>query len=209
MSDLSPDTRPCVPPEGGKMPHPRRTPHHNEWTRAKMVAFLRELAASQSVAQAARSVGMSRQSAYKLRTRLARTPFALGWEVALEAGLQQLAHAMLDRAVNGVEVPHYYHGELVGTSRQFDERLAIWIAANPWKLGRQQVAREYSAEGWDNLLERIESDGFDWHEGDHQPGKVWPIDEPRLAEDLEGAFQGRSWYVADGAHEDGRRGRGR
>ena len=48
-------------------------------------AFLRELAATQSVSAAARNVGMSRQSACKLRTRLAGTPFALAWDVALAA----------------------------------------------------------------------------------------------------------------------------
>jgi molybdenum-dependent DNA-binding transcriptional regulator ModE len=61
-------------PEPGKSP-PRRT----GWTRAKMAAFLRALAASRSVSEAARSVGMSRQSAYKLRNRLAGMPFDLAW----------------------------------------------------------------------------------------------------------------------------------
>ena len=206
MSDLSPDTRPCVPPEGGKMPHPRRTPHHNEWTRAKMVAFLRELAASQSVAHAAKSVGMSRQSAYRMRNRLAGTPFALAWEVALEAGLQQLAHAVLDRAVNGEEVPRYYHGELVGTHRKFDNRLAVWLLANPWKVGRQQVAREYVAEGWDKLLERVEFASLDWEDGEVLPGKdPWPPTDPDRAADAEKAFIGqRSWYMADAADDQAR-----
>jgi hypothetical protein len=139
-----------------------------------MVAFLRELAASQSVHHAARSVGMSRQSAYKLRTRLAGTPFALAWEVALEAGLQQLAHALLDRALNGEERPHYYHGVLVGTSRRYDNRLGAWLLDNPWKVGRQQVAREYVAEGWDELLDRIERGSLDWVAEDHLPGRVPP-----------------------------------
>lgn len=147
---------------GTAAPAPSRTPNHNQWTQTKMAAFLRALAASQSVAGAARSVGMSRQSAYRLKNRLAATPFALGWEVALEAGFAQLAHAMMDRAINGVEVPHYYQGELVGTSRAYDERLAIWIANNPWKVGRQQVAREFSAEGFDRLIERIEYGPLDW-----------------------------------------------
>ena len=92
--------------EGGAAPPPATADRHNGWTRARMVGFLRELAASQSVAFAAKSVGLSRQSAYALRNRLAGTPFALAWEVALEAGLQQLAHAVMDRAVNGAEVPH-------------------------------------------------------------------------------------------------------
>jgi hypothetical protein len=140
------------------------TPANGRWNKRRMAAFLRELAATQSVAAAARSVGVSRQSAYRLKNRLVSTPFAFGWEVALEAGFSQLAHAMMDRAVNGVEVPHYYQGELIGTSRSYDERLSIWISSNPWKVGRQQIAREYSAEGFDRLMERIEQGPLDWGE---------------------------------------------
>ena len=172
-----------------------------------MVAFLRELAASQSVARAARAVGMSRQSAYRLRNRLQNTPFSLGWEVALEAGLQQLAHAVMDRAVNGVEVPLFYHGEQVGTRRQFDERLAIWVLENPWKLGRHQIAREYSGEAFDALLERIEWAGLDWEDGEAVPGAGAPAGTPG-AEALanERRFTGeRSWYAAQVEQYDARR----
>jgi hypothetical protein len=150
------------PPAAPESSDAARKPRHTEWTRTKMVAFLRELAASQSVHHAARSVGMSRQSAYRLRNRLARTPFALAWEVALESGLQQLAHAAVDRALNGVERPHYYHGELVGTSRHYDNRLTAWLLANPWKVGRHQAARELAGDTWDVLLEQIEAHGPGW-----------------------------------------------
>ena len=183
MNDLTPcDSTPAdlAPPSRNR---------HAGWTRAKMVTFLRELAASQSVAQAASAVGLTRQSAYRLRDRLVGTPFALGWEVALEAGLTQLAHAMLDRAVNGVEVPHYYKGELVGTSRQYDERLSIWIASNPWKIGRHQFPREHGAKGFDHLLARIESGPLDWTEeeaGDQGSAEL------RRARSYEGALEG--WY---------------
>lgn len=183
------------PAEPAKLPSPHRPVRHNEWTRAKMVAFLRELAASQSVAQAAKSVGFSRQSVYKLRTRLQGTPFALAWEVALEAGMQQLAHALMDRALNGEEVPHYYRGELVGTSRRYDNRLAAWLLDNPWKVGRQQMAREFSAEGWDALLERIEWADLRWEDGETLPGAQWPHEE-RPGEDRQDKFIGRSWYAA-------------
>lgn len=189
--------------QGGKMPSPARAVRHNGWTRAKMAGFLRELAASQSVSQAATSVGMGRQAAHKLRNRLAGTPFALAWEVALEAGLQQLAHAVMDRALNGEEVPHYYHGELVGTHRKFDNRLAAWMLENPWKVGRQQIAREYSAEGWDKLLERVEWAGFDWEAGEAMPGKgAWPpVDEQAAAEDENNFSVKRSWYAAEARYE--------
>lgn len=86
---------------------PARKPRHNEWTRQKMVLILRELAATQSVAAAASHVGVSRTSAYNLRNKLPGTPLALGWEVALEMGMHQLAHAVMDRALNGVEVQHF------------------------------------------------------------------------------------------------------
>ena len=162
---------------------------HAGWTRDKMVTFLRELAASQSVNQAASAVGLSRQSAYRLRDRLVGTPFALGWEVALEAGITQLAHAMLDRAINGVEVPHYYKGELVGTSRQYDERLSIWIASNPWKVGRHQFAREYGAQGFDHLLARIESGPLDWTNDEAGEEGAEAL---RRSRTYEGVLQG--WY---------------
>jgi len=49
-----------------------------------MVAFLNALRDTQSVTQAADSVGMGRQSAYKLRKRLAGQPFAAAWDLATE-----------------------------------------------------------------------------------------------------------------------------
>jgi hypothetical protein len=131
-----------------------------------MVGFLRELAACQNVGQAAKQVGMGRQSAYKLRNRMGRTPFALAWEVALESGLQQLAHALVDRALNGEEVPRYYHGEIVGTYRKYDNRLAAWLLDNPGKLGREVIARPVAAVEWDELLERVETDNSHWYPGE-------------------------------------------
>ena len=209
-------------PETATLPTPSGAARHNEWSRPKMVAFLRELAASQSVAQAARSVGMSRQSAYNLRNRMAGTPFSLAWEVALEAGLQQLAHAVMDRALNGEEVPLYYHGELVGHYRKYDNRLAQWLLDNPWKLGRHQVAREYAASDWDRLLERIEWASLDWEEGEPMPGRQLaapepdPFDDPAFdaleepepdpeaeaaAFDQNHFIEKRSWYAALAAEE--------
>ena len=134
------------PPRAGEEP---RSPRHNQWTREKMVVFLRELAATQSVSAAAKAVGMSRTAAYNLRNRLMGQPFALGWEVALELGLHSLAQAVVDRALNGEEIAHYYHGELVATTRRYDNRLAAWVLANPWAVGRHQVAREYSAQDFE------------------------------------------------------------
>lgn len=191
-------------PETGSKPRARR---HNQWTRQKMVAFLRELAATQSVSLAAKAVGMSRTAAYALRNRMMDTPFALGWEVALEMGMHQLVHAVMDRALNGVEEQRWYHGELVGTVRRYDNRLAQWILENPWRVGRSQVAREYVASDFEALLERIEAAGLGWEAGEPLPGPGWPHADAAEAERAEGRFIERSWYGADAAHEDKGRGR--
>ncbi|GMN14366.1 hypothetical protein [Altererythrobacter sp. MTPC7] len=189
MTD-TPDTS-ATPP--AKRDHKAR--NHKSWSRRKMVVFLRELAASQSVSQAAKAVGMSRQSAYVLRNRLRGTPFDLGWETALELGFSQLAQAVMDRAVNGEEVPHYHGGELVGTHRKYDNRLAQWILQNPWELGRMQVAREYTSPGFEALLERIEWAGFDWEEGESLPVTGGPITDREEGRKLESGFLKTSWYA--------------
>ena len=103
----------------------------NAWTRGKMARFLDALAQSASVYAAAASVGMSRQSAYRLRARLSGQPFDYAWEAALEFGLQQLAHAALDRALNGVEEPVFHAGEQIGTRTRYDERSAVAESGSP------------------------------------------------------------------------------
>lgn len=140
----------------GRVPlaDPAAPRHHNRWTRARMVTFLRELAATQSVSAAAKAVGMSRTAAYNLRRRLQDEPFALGWDLALECGMQALAQAVIERALHGETVEHYYHGELVGTTRRYDNRLAQWVLENPFKVGRNPLAREY-AVGFDRVLEQV------------------------------------------------------
>lgn len=189
---------PARSPAGeGAAARPPAKQRHNQWTRAKMAQFLRELAATQSVAAAAKAVGMSRTAAYNLRNRLQGQPFALGWEVALEFGLHALAQAVLDRALNGETVEHYYHGELVGTTRRYDNALARWVLENPWKVGRHQMAREYSAGAFDALLERIESAGLGWEAGEAVPGPGWPHAGPGEAEEAESRFLRDSWYGAE------------
>lgn len=140
---------------------------HDGWTPARQAAFLRELGARHNVAAAARAVGMSRQSAYRLRARMRGTPFDRGWEAAFLTRFDALAEAALDRALNGVEVPHYYNGELIGTSRRFDERLTMALLA-----ARQNFVREpryeiepeaaYDPDDLAALADRVEQGPADW-----------------------------------------------
>jgi hypothetical protein len=53
-------------------PHPPRPNAEYRWTGAKAAAFIEALARHGKVALAAREVGMTRQSAYRLRQRIPR-----------------------------------------------------------------------------------------------------------------------------------------
>ena len=62
---------------------PRPSPEYR-WTDPKALAFLEALAQHGKVAAAARAVGMTRQSAYRLKHRAPMV--AEGWALAQEAG---------------------------------------------------------------------------------------------------------------------------
>jgi len=139
-----------------------------------MADFLRALAAGHSVAEAARSVGMSRQSAYRLRARLKGEPFDIAWEAAFQHGYDALAEAALERAIHGVEVPVFHKGEQVGAYRRFDERLTCFLLARRNAVGAQQLGRytaaaEFWSERWDRMLDRVEHGPALWTYEDGAP----------------------------------------
>ena len=144
------------------LPAPARAQRHDGWSLPKQVAFLRALSATHSVHEAARSVGCSRQSAYRLRSRLKGQPFDLAWEVAYHHSFDVLAHAALDRAINGVERPVFYKGEQVGSYRRFDEGLTVallrsrTLEGNP-VFGRLRPMAERHARDFESLLAKVEA----------------------------------------------------
>jgi hypothetical protein len=179
-ADETPQRPPPPPPEpeAADAPPPRvHVARGDRWNKPKMAQFLRMLAATHSVSAAARSVGMSRRSAYKLRARLKGQPFDIAWEAAFRHGYDNLAHAALERALNGVEVPHYCNGKLVGTSRKYDERLTVSLLAMRNRagapmLGRYGAAAEYWGDHWDPLLERIETGSVTWSDEHAELGEA-------------------------------------
>ena len=138
------------------------------WTPPTMAAFLRQLSATHSVAAAARSVGMSRQSAYRLRARLKGKPFDLAWQCAFRRNYDALAEAALERALSGVEVPHFHKGELIHTSRRFDERLTVALLAMRAGLAPTPAGpAAYNSESvppddFERLVGRVEQGPENW-----------------------------------------------
>lgn len=137
-----------------------RRPRADGWSLDMQVAFLRALSATHSVAEAAQSVGRSRQGAYRLRSRLKGQPFDLAWEVAFHHSFDVLAHAALERALNGVERPVFYRGEQVGSYRRYDESLTRMLlrsqtmGGNPM-FGRMAGMAERHARDFESLLARL------------------------------------------------------
>jgi hypothetical protein len=106
---------------------------------------------------------MSRQSAYRLRSRLKGGAFDLAWDVAFHHSYDNLAHAALERAMNGVEVPIFFKGEQVGSYRRFDERLTVALlhwstqSGNVPVLGRRAGEAERHAGRFEALVAEVEA----------------------------------------------------
>lgn len=87
----SPQARPRrarrVPPF---YPVPRLRRHHNGWLPSRQADFLGYLAETGSVSAAAARVGMSRESAYRLRRREGAESFAAAWDAALGLPVRQV-----------------------------------------------------------------------------------------------------------------------
>lgn len=77
----------------------------------------------------------------------------------------------MERAANGVEVPHYHQGELIGTSRRYDERLTIALLSMRASLARPEApswhpSAAYASHEFRSLMERVEHGPETWGEDD-------------------------------------------
>src|SRR5262245_22662754 len=139
--DLSPDTE-----------HFLDATRHDGWTPELKARFLAILAESGNVRLAARRCGMSAQSAYVQRRRDAR--FARTWAAAMRLARDHCEQVLGDRAIEGVEEPVWYHGEVVGTRRRYDTRLLLAHMARLDRLEREERA-EADAGRFDEMLALI------------------------------------------------------
>lgn len=126
MSD-APANLPALP---GFTPVPRAKERSNGWKPQVQQAFIEALADTGSVKAAARLVDRSERSAYQLRRHPEGAEFAAAWDAALQHGVARIEDVAMDRALNGVEVPVYSYGKLVGTRRSYNDRLLMFILRN-------------------------------------------------------------------------------
>ena len=117
-------TSPKLPIPFDPVPVRRR---HDGWTAERQIAFIEKLADCSSVTAAARHVGMSRESARRLRRRPCGRSFRDAWDAALDCAYAEVEEAAMERSKNGIARPIFYKGEQVGEWRHHDERLTMFL----------------------------------------------------------------------------------
>lgn len=111
-------------------PVPRQCARHDGWTPERQAGFIEALADYGSVRAAANSVGLAPEGAYRLRRQPGAEEFAAAWQAALDHGIRRIEDVAMDRALNGVEVPVYSYGKLVGTRVVYNDRLLMFLLRN-------------------------------------------------------------------------------
>lgn len=135
-------------------------------TPERQVSVIQAIAECGCVREACARVGISAESVYKLLRRPDAQSFRVALDLALDGAADRIEDGAFSRALNGVEIPHYYKGELVGTHRRHDDRLAMFILRyrKPYRYGRhldrEPNARhpEASALGLADALAWVETD---------------------------------------------------
>jgi len=106
----------------------RRRPRLDGWTEEKQRRFIEMLADTGLVSEAAKAVGMTRETAYRLRRSPHGAAFARAWDAARHHAGGALEDIAFERAIEGVEHNVYdEYGEVVCTKRVHNDRLLMFL----------------------------------------------------------------------------------
>lgn len=97
------------------------------WSAEAQIAFIAALARCGLVAHAARSVGRSARTAYRLRGKPGAESFAAAWDIAVEMGLGAARDRVMERLAGTRATPVYRHGRLV-KERRGDDPVLLYAA---------------------------------------------------------------------------------
>jgi len=118
-------------------PVPRLRKRRNGWTEETQRLFIEALSECGCVSRAARAVGMTPRSAYRLLESEGAESFAKAWDQAIARGIEQLRLDAIDRAMNGAWVPVMRRGKIVRLERRYNDRLGIALLS-----GRDQCVAD-------------------------------------------------------------------
>ena len=153
------DTEPEVEMAPGTAPDFCPVPvryRYDGWVPDKQIAFIERLDACGCVEEAARSVGMSKTTAYALRGRIDAQAFRLAWDAAMDIAITRLSDDAMARAIHGVPVPIFHGDQQIGERRQFNERLTMFLLRyrDPVRYGKwlDKTESSQASEGPSMLL---------------------------------------------------------
>ncbi len=106
----------------------RRQPRFDGWTEEKQRRFIEALADTGLVSQAAKEVGMTRESANRLRRSPHGAAFSRAWDAARHHAGAALEDIAFERAIEGVEQNVFNeYGEVICTKRVYNDRLLTFL----------------------------------------------------------------------------------
>jgi AraC-like DNA-binding protein len=106
-------------------PVPRRRNRRSGWTEGRQRGFIAALARCGCVKAAARHVGLSARTVYRLLDMEGAESFAAAWDQAMDLGLARVRADALERSLNGAFVPVYRRGKLVRVEYRRCDKLAM------------------------------------------------------------------------------------
>ncbi len=151
-NDEPPSTPEVYDPQEYRWVPVRRRPRRDGWTEEKQRRFIETLADTGLVNYAARTVGMSRESANRLRRSPHGASFARAWEAAREHSGTALEDIAFERAIEGVEHNVYdQYGEVICTKRVYNDRLLTFLLRHlkPERYAPDATGITYPT--WENL----------------------------------------------------------
>lgn len=125
-----------------------------KWTSGRRATFLKALADTGNVSQAARAAKASRSRAYQLK---AEDPdFAAEWGDALEIATDALDAEARRRAIDGVESPRFHQGKITGSAKKYSDTLLMFLL----RAHRPELYRERA--GLTNTRQDAHDDAEDY-----------------------------------------------
>ena len=159
-------------------PVPRLRARRNGWSEERQRAFIAALARCGSVAAAARSVGMTSRSAYRLCDAEGGDSFVAAWDQAMDIGMSRLRCDALQRALEGGFVPIYRRGKLVRVEHRRSDRLAIALLG-----GRDRAADDLRRKAQSRREHRLDLVALDKARAEHKRQLAAAEEEFRLEVD--------------------------
>lgn len=141
---------PTLPAAAERNPATGLRHRHDGWTAQRQRLFVATLANTGSVAEAARTAGITARSAYRLRNDPRGAAFARAWEAALLTAASRLTAIAFDRAITGSPRRLWRDGELVATQTVPSDQMLMFLL-------RHLQPRLFAADADIRVMERMQA----------------------------------------------------